>query len=42
MMIENKRERKYKRRKEKKDRKNSEVEDFVLSLLVAEEFVKMT
>ena len=40
-MIEDKRERKYKRRKKKEGRKNREVEDFVLSLLVAEEFIKM-
>ena len=39
-MIENKRE-KYKRPKEKKGRKNSGLKDFVLSLLVAEEFIKM-
>ena len=41
-MIEDKREMKYKRPKEKKDRKNGGLKDFVLSLLVAEEYVKMT
>lgn len=40
-MIENKRE-KYKRPKEKKDRKNGGLKDFVLSLLAAEEYVKTT
>jgi len=41
-MIKDKIERKHKRVKEKKGRKNNELKDFVLSLLVAEEYVKMT
>jgi len=41
-MIEDKIEKKHKRVKEKKGRKNSGLKDFVLSLLVAEEYVKTT